>query len=705
MILRRSIKNELFTQSFVIDPVLWLLSADGVDGASNRVDTWETRSTSGVTLTESGAGKPYVVGPRVRMDNAAVQQNYFLGGDTSTFQAITETGVFVFAWRGTIDAYDSPFFTVDCSLFHTRGSSGRGANLFVHSGGTALSFVTWNGGNVITHRCDYASFDVDYTLGDDFDVAIKGDGVNMRMYLNGFEVGTTGTISTDAGAHASVANFGKLNNGALYHIGSIEGVFFDDTDDYELEALRSYVTVDKSVPNPLNFNTIQHRWVTTDGLFSDLGGTTVAAPGDPVGVWKDSINGIELVAPSTAARPALESVGGTQVVSFDGTDDAITTIDDALTIEDAPWTAFFVLKKRASGYVVYSSGTSATDVIRIQEVDANTTQVYTRNTATNAAIDTRLDDWYAMVVTRDLGGVMSIYINGLFVASATHDVSFAGIKDLRLGSRNDGVVAWDGSASEVAVYGRILTIDEIEALQEYAFGTYGADLGLPDVLEEADPRNILSLVGYLDARELGATLSDGDPVVEWPSSRGAVDGTQGVVAAQPLWRAASIGTGPAVDFDGADDRIRWDVESGGTSYTLSWLLSADDFDVTGSLFDATAGRVFIRVNASTGAVVVFTNGTQVTTAAALTAATGCLLTIRFRAADSECDVWIDGTEVVQGATYNPVVIDGATRLASSNTGGSTYFDGKLGAALIFNDALTDLEIEGLWAYFQDKWGL
>lgn len=221
-----------------------------------------------------------------------------------------------------------------------------------------------------------------------------------------------------------------------------------------------------------------------------------------------------------------------------------------------------------------------------------------------------------------------------------------------------------------------------------------------------DPTQIASLIEYLDARTLSETLSDGDPVSTWPSSvDGGVDGTQISVMHQPAWLATGIGTGPAVDLDGTDDRIRWDVESGGTSYTLSWLLSPDNFAATGSLFDATAGRVFVRVNAGTGAVIVFADGQQVTTATTLTAGVGQLVTIRFRGADSECDVWLNGVESTQGAAYTPTVLDGATRLGSSNSGGSTYFNGRFGAALLFSEALSDSEIESLWTYFQTTWGL
>jgi len=218
----------------------------GITGTGTDVDTWDTQTASGLTLTAQGANRPQNLANLVEMDNAATQTNFFRGGDTSTFQAMTQTGIFAFGWRGRIDAYDSPVFTIDMSILHTRASSGRGVNLFIYAGGSSMSFVTWNGGGGITHRCDFVSFNGSYTLGDALDVVVIGDGVDMRMYLNGVQVGTTGTIAADAGVHAQIAEFGKLTNGALYHIGAMEGVFYNAGAEYgfdDVAEIRSLLTV------------------------------------------------------------------------------------------------------------------------------------------------------------------------------------------------------------------------------------------------------------------------------------------------------------------------------------------------------------------------------------------------------------------------------------------------------------------------------
>lgn len=236
--------NPRFGEAVVVPGyVLWLLSADNVTGTGDQVDTWGTKSDSGVTLTEAGSGKPLVLGSRVDMDNETSQANHFTCGDTSTFQAMTETGEFLFAWRGTVDVSDNAAFAVNSTILHTRGSSGRGAAVYTYSSGANLAFVLWNGSGTVTTLCDWSGWGAYYTDGAIVDIAVEGDGANVDIVVDGV-VRDTDTHTADSGVHANTPLVGKLVNSSSggYLIGSIIGMFYDDNNDKTVSEATALVT-------------------------------------------------------------------------------------------------------------------------------------------------------------------------------------------------------------------------------------------------------------------------------------------------------------------------------------------------------------------------------------------------------------------------------------------------------------------------------
>ncbi len=225
--------------------LLWLTANQGITGTGAQVDTWDTRSDSGLSATEAGTGKPVVVGDFVDMDNSASRINHFEVGNNTTFEATTNSGEFIWAWRGTIDAYDAPAFSViDLSLIHTRGGLGRGVNLFVFGSQGSLSWTTWDNTSAVATQIIWAGWGAYYTLGDPVDIVVKGDGVNHELYVDGVLRGSAAHVSAP-GAHVVTPLLGRLFNtpAGAYHIGRIQGLFFDDANTYTVAEATALVTL------------------------------------------------------------------------------------------------------------------------------------------------------------------------------------------------------------------------------------------------------------------------------------------------------------------------------------------------------------------------------------------------------------------------------------------------------------------------------
>lgn len=410
-----------------VDPLLWLWSTEGLTSTDTEIDAWATRSTSGLTFTEGGTGKPVRIEDRVNMNNALVQENFFLCGDTTTFQDITGTGIFSMGWRGTFDAYDVPVFTVDASLFHTRGSTGRGANLFVSAAGSTLSFVTWNGGGTITHRCDWTGFGAFYTLGEIVDIVVIGDGVNMRMYVDGVEVGTTGTVIADPGPHALTANFGKLNNGNLFHIGSIEGVWYDDTATYgfaDVDDIRTFMT-------PVISD--QELLVVLQDDFFLQASESLEADGTPVSsaITTSRLSSFAASQEIPASRPILRTEVipyGNSVFDFEGTDfyrilnstlNPLVPVEDDFTLE-----VVVRMDSLAGTQAVFSQwvSTPGNGSFRLSYQGGFRVDLISDGVQPDASLTTStgvvVGELYSVVVTRS-GNTFNLYLNGVLEDTVT----------------------------------------------------------------------------------------------------------------------------------------------------------------------------------------------------------------------------------------------------------------------------------------------
>ena len=105
-----------------------------------------------------------------------------------------------------------------------------------------------------------------------------------------------------------------------------------------------------------------------------------------------------------------------------------------------------ILKTVASNLVFYSDGATATN---------------------SAANSIRLNTWYHIVVTRDSTGAnTNFYVNGVLSGSVNQDsgTPVAGTTNVIIGNNSGQSHTFDGLISDVRVYSRVLTPDEIKVI-------------------------------------------------------------------------------------------------------------------------------------------------------------------------------------------------------------------------------------------------
>ena len=192
-------------------------------------------------------------------------------------------------------------------------------------------------------------------------------------------------------------------------------------------------------------------------------------------------------------------------------------------------------------------------------------------TGTGALADT---NWHHIVVSSKVGGLITMYVDGVQVASAsapTTDASTA--SSLYFGTNEAGTELLDGRMDEARVYNRAFSPAEVRALYNFAPGP----------------------VGYWDLNENTGTTSVFDK-----SGNGNTGTMNGSMTASD-WVAGKLGS--ALDFDGSDDYIDTGTginPSGYSQFTLSAWAKSDVTDINNGIvgwYDGTNG-IFIQSNTS-----------------------------------------------------------------------------------------------------------
>ena len=251
--------------------------------------------------------------------------------------------------------------------------------------------------------------------------------------------------------------------------------------------------------DPTSIGSIVHRWRASKGTFTGLDGTGGTTSGDPVGTWTDEIGAIDLVAPSTSARPALATVGSTPTVVFDGTDDYLATSSVEFSVQDSA-SIVVITTFPGSGYIFDSMSGGNTRRVFMDRSGA-AWYVYSSGRAVTAVAGVGTDGWAVMAHTC-VDGDLDLYENAIVGDSDTGSGSL-GIDGLILAASKSISGFAAVSIAEVLIFDKVLTAAQVRQIQDYAAETYGTDLSIPAASTAFDPSDYGTVISAHTARGSG----------------------------------------------------------------------------------------------------------------------------------------------------------------------------------------------------------
>jgi hypothetical protein len=215
--------------------------------------------------------------------------------------------------------------------------------------------------------------------------------------------------------------------------------------------------------------------IVTDGLvlYLDAANTKSIVSGSTT--WTDlSRNGNNgTLTPGVSGLTFSRDGGGSLV--FDGTDDYVATnytlpSNTSFTITAWAKSSTASVQNRVFGNADSVSGTSGVDIIWGY---VGSTQIYCvrRNGANNGTLDTQstaitnlLTGWHQVVYTYSTTAGSLIYVDGTQVGSNTN-TGFSSALTFRVGRDGNGTDKFNGQVSQVQIYNRALSAQEV--LQNY----------------------------------------------------------------------------------------------------------------------------------------------------------------------------------------------------------------------------------------------
>jgi hypothetical protein len=168
----------------------------------------------------------------------------------------------------------------------------------------------------------------------------------------------------------------------------------------------------------------------------------------------------EMVNMSTSTLRVSGKVG--QALQFDGVDDGVSLQSDA--VGNGPVTVTAWIYPRSLGGGGYGMIFYGHSEFYFQLVTPNALLVYSSNPGGSSGNDITFNQWNHVVYTRTGAGTSNFYINGTLSGTPNQNngAPLSGFVNSWIGSRNDGIYAFDGTIDDIRVYNRALSASEVK---------------------------------------------------------------------------------------------------------------------------------------------------------------------------------------------------------------------------------------------------
>lgn len=419
--------------------------------------------------------------------------------------------------------------------------------------------------------------------------------------------------------------------------------------------------------------------------------STITETGGSVSQWDDksgndyhATQGVGAEQPVTGTR----TLNGKNTIDFDGVDDGFLT-GLPLSVTNNNNTVLIVYKTDAATtdqqLITSRSGASPRWAVRQFGspilVTNNGNVTYSRVGNTDAQIAGGM---------RDGSNHYAIYQGNI---NSDTDASFPNITEnatIGYSEEQGGKSYLNGTIAEIIVYSRELTVTELNQVGEYFASKW--DVTWNTIY---DFQLTTDMVARFDTSREETITESGGKVSQWDDLSGNGNhATQSVGSAQPTTGATINGLNAFTSLNANKLDLTTDI-TGGT-YTVIAIADADN-NASNKKFvgHPTSGGVELRLDANEELNIVRVN--QAVILSSSNNGYTSLANFAFITSNGDNRIYVDG--VLDGSnTTNPAYTSGIQEIFDA-------FSGTYGELLIFDRALTELELNEIGNYLETKWGI
>ncbi len=302
----------------------------------------------------------------------------------------------------------------------------------------------------------------------------------LTAYLNGAAI-LSGT-NTKSMNISNALLFGANHGGTPSTPGTTMAGRIDEAAIYgrELSAAEVFSHYQRAVSAPVSFSSTVSAGVGALGSwrFNEASGTVGANTGSLGATANASINGAATVNAVGPRPPAFVGYEATNAAVNlpGGTSQIIVPDNAAFDFGSGPFAIemwFYATNATARGDLFTYKGTGGDFGIHLASQSQRTISVY-HGGFVGAGGGTVADNtWYHLVVTRNVAGTITAYLNGVSILSGTNTNSMNIANALVFGSNHTGVptnpaIPFAGRIDEAAIYGREITASEAQSRYQNA---------------------------------------------------------------------------------------------------------------------------------------------------------------------------------------------------------------------------------------------
>jgi hypothetical protein len=430
----------------------------------------------------------------------------------------------------------------------------------------------------------------------------------------------------------------------------------------------------------------------------------VTEGGGVVTQWNDQsgLNNHPLQADNTK-RPTMVTLGNSQVIRFDGTNDQYTLTSN---ITASPQTHFAVARLRSA------PGNNAKVLILTQKVSFY------------ASVPDGVGNWGVYLggyvssgdpIGTDLRVLSLTVVDTPLLASMRGSRSakrrapgtaFTGQGATEIAAASGTQVA-DLDLAELLIFSRALSDGEVALVEDYLARKHR----LHPRRQIASPLEVPTCSLWLDSTDLSSITKDGSNFVsQWNDKSGGAFHVTATLTVRPLYTAAGI------DFDGINDAMVGAAVSNhilAAQHTIFCVFIADAIDTTGAgatVYNndglVTDGAAFLGMHLRTSSgqpqVVAYNWDGNADSEVGNVTLSAKTLAVQAHG-DGRLAIRVNGARQAATASGDTTNITNLLQLGRSN--GGHYFDGRIYEVIIFKRLLSDGEIALVEQYLARKYGL